>query len=149
MRDKQSRIYETLIHSNTKAAFKTHSTIFYAHIDNVSLDASFCIMAHFILTEEELRSNVETSAQKGVTETWEIPSLEITGSHKGLSRDYEYVRHPPCSLCCSSTMSWNAVAYTVVLRWLYKWEFRDCRSGDCSGIPFVFQKCSESDRKTW
>jgi hypothetical protein len=55
-------------------------------------------MAHFILTEEGLRSNVNTSAQKGIIETRNIPSLEINGAQEGLSRAYEYVRHPPCSL---------------------------------------------------
>ena len=33
------------------------------------MDALFCVTVHFILTEEGLRSNVKTSAQKGVTET--------------------------------------------------------------------------------
>jgi hypothetical protein len=48
-------------------------------------------MAHFVLTEEGLRSNVNTSAPQGIIETKETPSLEITGSHEGLSHAYECV----------------------------------------------------------
>lgn len=70
MREKQSRIYETITdYSNIQDAFKTHGQYsMHTKITYVSLDASFCVMAHFILTEEGLRSNVKTIARKGFIE---------------------------------------------------------------------------------